>query len=103
MGVGTGMSLSFPDTLLLNTGGGRGRGVHKKKKEKKIIRCKNVDQGQFKRLYKLDTRNSPTCQRFIICQHTSVYNKPVGDDGPILPPFYSTKARTENLSPENFL
>ena len=31
-------------------------------------------------------------------------NKPAGDDGPILPPFYSTKARTENfLSPENFL
>ena len=31
-------------------------------------------------------------------------NKPAGDDGPILPPFYSTKARTENfLSPEKFL
>ena len=31
-------------------------------------------------------------------------DKPAGDDGPILPPFYSTKARTENfLSPENFL
>ena len=32
------------------------------------------------------------------------HHKPAGDDGPILPPFYSTKARTENfLSPENFL
>ena len=31
-------------------------------------------------------------------------DKPAGDDGPILPPFYSTKARTENfLSPEKFL
>ena len=35
---------------------------------------------------------------------TQQTNKPAGDNGPILPPFYSTKARTENfLSPENFL
>ena len=41
----------------------------------------------------------------VLCGQTNKQtNKPAGDDGPILPPFYSTKARTENfLSPEKFL
>ena len=65
-----------------------------------IPRCKMAfsigERGRNER----DTFHTST---FIYYTHLFTANKPAGDDGPILPPFDSTKARTENfLSPENF-
>ena len=64
-----------------------------------LVHMAKFDQNRLKDLgaRRVDDRHTHTHTH----RHT---DKPAGDDGPILPPFYSTKARIENfLSPEKFL